>query len=165
MQKPATGRWIAKRILDDFSYRDSKCSGYDLTVTQETGGGRGKPAWAERIGKKYQWIAMYQLASRLYDSADRERDSFERTTGRRPLILNEERKLDPTISLPKRPKRAPSECWWVGGNVDLPSTKQLDYTTWVNRREDIPSMESLLAPKSRDGQKWLPLFCSPSWSE
>ena len=68
MPKPAIGRWIAKRILDDFSYRGSKCSGYDSAVTQETGGGRGKPTWAERIGKKYQWIAMYQLASRLYDS-------------------------------------------------------------------------------------------------
>lgn len=73
MPKPAIGRWIAKRILDDFGYRGSQCTHYDSSVTQETGGGRGKPAWAERIGKKYQWVAMYQLASRLYDSADRER--------------------------------------------------------------------------------------------
>jgi hypothetical protein len=134
-------------------------------VTQETGGGRAKPAWAERIGKKYQWIAMYQLASRLYDSVDREKDSFERTTGLLPLILNDERKLDPTISRPERPKRAPSECWWFDGNVDLPSTKQLDYPTWVNRRDDLPSMQSLLAPKSRDGQRWLPLISFPAWSE
>ena len=58
ISKPAIGRWIARRILDDFSYRDSRCSGYDSAVTQETGGGRGKPTWAERIGKKYQWVAM-----------------------------------------------------------------------------------------------------------
>ena len=165
MLKPAIGRWIAKRILDDFGYRDSKCSGYDSNVTRDTGGGRGKPTWAERIGKKYQWIAMYQLASRLYDSVDREKDSSERTTGRLPLILQEERKLDPTISRPERPKLATSECWWVGGRVNLPSTKQIDYATWVNFRDDLPSMESLLTPKSRDGQKWLPLVCYPTWSE
>ena len=165
MPKPAIGRWIAKRILDDFGYRGSKSSGYDSAVTQETGGGRGKPAWAERIGKKYQWIAMYQLASRLYDSVDRDKDSFERTTGRLALILSDERKLDPTISRPERPDGTPSECWWVGGNVDLPSTQHLDYSTWINRRDDLPSLESLLAPKNRDGQRWLPLICYPTWSE
>lgn len=165
MLKPAIGRWIAKRVLDEFGYRGSKCSGYDSAVTQETGGGRGRPAWAERIGKKYQWIAMYQLASRLYDSVDREKDAFARTTGRLPLILNEERKIDPTISRPECPERAPSECWWVGGNVDMISTKELDYPTWVGRRDDLPSMESLLTPMSRDGQEWLPLICYPTWSE
>jgi hypothetical protein len=165
MDKPDIGRWITKRILDDFGYRGSRCSGYDSALTQETGGGRSKPAWAERIGKKYQWIAMYQLASRLYDSVDRKKDSFERTTDRLPLILDDERKLDPTISLSERSDRAPSDCWWVGGNVDLSSTKQLDYPAWVNRRDDLPSMESLLAPKIRDGQRWLPLICYPTWSE
>ncbi len=165
MPKHAIGRWIAKRILDDFGYRGSKCGHYDAAVTRETGGGRGKPAWAERIGKKYQWVAMYQLASRLYDSVDRERDSFERTTGRLPLILQDERKLDPTISRTERPERTTSECWWVGGNVDLSSTQQLDYPTWVNLRDDLPSMDLLLAPKSRDGQIWLPLMCYPAWSE
>ncbi len=165
MPKPAIGHWIAKRILDDFGYRGTKCSDYDSAVTQETGGGRSKPAWAERIGKKYQWIAMYQLASRLYDSVDRKKDSFVRTTDRLPLILNDERKLDPTISRLERQDRAPSECWWVGANVDLLSTKQLDYPTWVNCRDDLPSMESLLEPKSSDGQRWLPLLCYPSWSE
>lgn len=165
MPKPAIGRWIAKRILEEFGYRGSNCGGYDSAVTRETGGGRGKPAWAERIGKKYQWVAMYQLASRLYDSVDREEDTFARTTGRLPLILGEERKLDPTISRPARPDRQPSECWWVGSNVDLPSTKHLDYPSWVSRRDDLPLMESLLAPKIRDDQRWLPLICYPKWSE
>ena len=165
MPKTAIGRWIAKRILDDFNYRNSKCSSYDAAVTQETGGGRGKPKWAERIGKKYQWIAMYQLASRLHDSVERQKDSWERTTGRLPPILNEERKLDPTITVPKRPGRKPSECWWIGGNVDLDSTKQLDYATWVDRRDDLPSMESLLALKTNGGQHWLPLICYPDWAE
>jgi hypothetical protein len=165
MPKPAIGRWIAKRILNDFGYRGSKCSGYDSAVTRETGGGRGKPAWAERIGKKYQWIAMYQLASRLYDSVDREMDSFERTTGRLALILNEERKLDPTICRPKHLDRAPSECWWVGGNVDLRSTKQLDHASWTCHTDDLPSMKSLITPKTREGQRWLPLISYPTWSE
>lgn len=165
MSKPAIGGWIARRVLDDFGYRNSGCSEYDSAVTYESGGGRGKPKWSERIGKKYQWIAMYQLAFRLYDSVDRKKDSWARTTGRLPLILQEERKLDPTITYPKRPDRKPSECWWIGGNVDLHSTEKLDYVAWVNLRNDLPSIEALLAPKNKDDQRWLPLICYPSWSE
>jgi len=165
MPKPAIGRWIAGRVLDDFGYRGSNCSGYDAAVTRETGGGRGKPVWAERIGKKYQWIAMYQLASRLYDSVERENNRYERTTGRLPLILNEERKLDPTIVHTQRPERETSECWWIGGNVDLPSTAHLDYATWVGSKDDLPSFEELLSPKVNGAQRWIPLVCYPTWSE
>lgn len=165
MPKPAVGGWIARRVLDDFGYRNSGCGGYDTAVTHETGGGRGKPQWAERIGKKYQWVAMYQLASRLHDSVDRKRNPSARTTDRLPLILQEERKLDPTITYPERPDRKPPECWWIGGNVDLHSTRQLDYATWVNLKEDLPSMDALLAPKDKDGQRWLPMICDPDWSE
>jgi len=165
MPKPAVGRWIAKRILDDFGYRGSNCSGYDSKVTRESGGGRGKPAWAERIGKKYQWIAMYQLASRLHDSVDRQNDLFTRTTGRLPLILQEERKLDPTISWPKSTEDSPVECWWVGDNVDLAATKKLDYAEWIDCQDDLPSMASLLTPVDHGGQSWLPLACYPKWSE
>ncbi|MES1930260.1 hypothetical protein SADO_13433 [Salinisphaera dokdonensis CL-ES53] len=165
MPKPAIGRWIAKRVLDDFGYRGSNCSGYDSKVTQETGGGRGKPAWAERIGKKYQWIAMYQLASRLHDSVDRQKDLFTRTTGCLPLILQEERKLDPTISWPKSTEDSPVECWWVGNNVDLAATKKLDYAEWIDCRDDLPSMASLLAPLHHEDQSWLTLACYPTWSE
>ena len=165
MSKPEIGRWIAKRILEDFDYRDSHCSGYDCAVTQESGGGRSKPTWAERIGKKYQWIAMYQLASRLYDSVERKKSSYERTTDRIPLILLEERKLDPTISRPELPELTPSECWWVGGSVDLPSTKHLDYSSWVHLKDDLPSMESLIMPKRHEDQRWIPLNSWLTWSE
>lgn len=84
---------IAIRGEVTFDYRGSKCSIYDSAVTRETGDNRSKPARDERIGKKYQWIAMYQLASRLYDTIDRERDSWVQRTGLLSLILNEERKL------------------------------------------------------------------------
>lgn len=42
---------------DYFSDYDRHCSGYDRTVTAKT----------ERIGKKYQWIAMYNILARVSD--------------------------------------------------------------------------------------------------
>ncbi len=154
MPKPAIGRWIVQRILRDFGYRGSQCGSYDSTVTSETGGGRGNPAWAERIGKSISGSRCISWHPASMTAPTERRNSFERTTGRLTLILNDERKLDPTISRTELPDRTPSECWWVGGNVDLHSTRQLDYSTWVHQKDDLPSMQSLLAPraaKTRDG--------------
>jgi hypothetical protein len=165
MLKPAIGGWIVRRILTDFRYRDSKCGDYDTIVTGESGGGRGKPTWAERIGKKYQWVAMYQLASRLYDSTDRERDRFERRTRRLPLILNEERKLDPTILRRLDPDAPPRKAWWIRDSVDLAATAKMTYAEWVKEKSDLPKLESLLQPFTHSGQRWLLLEAYDKSSE
>ena len=77
LSKRTMGEWILQRAARDFGYEDSECEDYDSYMLGKYGGGRGKPIWAERIGKKYQWAAMYQLASRLHDHVDRKRDSWE----------------------------------------------------------------------------------------
>jgi hypothetical protein len=165
LDKPAIGRWIAQRVVKDFGYQESRCGNYDEFVTSKSGGGRSKPAWAERIGKKYQWIAMYQLASRLHDSVDRKIDSWARVTSVAPLILQEERKLDPTLSKPKRPDGVGSPPWWMHCGFNLDATKGLDYSKWVMMRDDIPPLEGLLTPVSRNGQRWIPLTLYPDWSD
>ena len=75
--KDTMGKWILKRVADGLAYEESGCERYDEYVLGKYGGGRGKETWAERIGKKYQWIALYQLASRLHDHVERKRDSWE----------------------------------------------------------------------------------------
>ena len=91
LSKKNMGEWILQRVARDFDYKDSGCEEYDSYMLGKYGGGRGKPKWAERIGKKYQWVAMFQLASRLHDHVGRERDSREPESLRTPLILVEER--------------------------------------------------------------------------
>jgi len=86
-------KWILRRVAGDFRYAGSGCERYDSYMLGLHGGGRDKPRWAERIGKKYQWIAMYELAARLSDHAPRKRNSWQPELLRRPLILIEERQL------------------------------------------------------------------------
>lgn len=50
---------ILQRVAQGFGYEGSGCERYDRYMLGKYGGGRGKPTWAERIGKKYQWVAMY----------------------------------------------------------------------------------------------------------
>ena len=164
MGNKAVGRWIAKHVLKDFGYLGTRCGSYDEMVTRQTGGGRDKPKWAERIGKKYQWLSMYQLASQLYDSVDRKVESWDSVPSVVPLILVEERKLDPTISQPTKPKTEGPAWWCLSGQGYAPS-EQEDFAKWIEAAEDIPALETLLTVTEHSGQQWLPLTLYPHWSD
>ena len=157
------GRWILQRAARDFGYEGSGCERYDGYMRGKHGGGRGKPTWAERIGKKYQWLGMYQLASRLQDHVERKRDSWEPKPLRMPLILMDERKLDPTLPLNIAEQERHAVTWWVTTSADLGSNEALSDEKWVARQEDVPALEKLLSVLEREGQNWRLLVSYPSW--
>ena len=163
--KDDMGKWIVQRVARDFGYDGSGCGEYDKYMVGKYGDGRGKPEWAERIGKKYQWMAMYQLASRLNDHLERKDDPWEPAPLQTPLILLEERKLDPT--LPHEALEAESETrpWWVGGSMDFGASDSLGLEQWMAKEEDLPSPERMVALAGNRGQTWRPLVVYASWSE
>lgn len=163
--KTDMAKWILGRVASGFSYEGSGCEDYDKYMLGKYGFGRAREMWAERIGKKYQWIAMCQLGSRLHDHVERKLDSWEQAPQRTPLILIEERKLDPTLlTLVAKSKRT-VDPWWLNSSVDFELCKQLTDVDWVMTNADLPSMERLLSVVERDGQKWRLLVSCPSWGE
>ena len=118
LPKKDMGEWILQRAARDFGYKDSGCEGYDSYMLGKHGGGRSKPNWAERIGKKYQWVAMYQLASRLHDHVDRKRDSWEPEPLRTPLILKKGRKIDPTLPPNIAEEERDAGSWWMSSSAE-----------------------------------------------
>lgn len=161
--KEDMGKWILHRVAHEFMYEGSGCENYDNYMLGTYGGGRGKKIWAERIGKKYQWVALYQLASRLHDHCDRRRNRWEPEPQRTPLILLEERKLDPTLPNSMIGEKRDTSAWWVGSSVNLQLGEHLFDDGWVDFREDLPSLEDMLAVRQQDGQQWLPLVSYSSW--
>jgi len=161
ISKVDMGKWILQRIAHDFGYVGSGCEDYDATMLRKYGGGRAKPTWSERIGKKYQWIAMYQLASRLHDHVKRKRDDWEPEPLRTPLILLEGRELDPTL-LPELPEEKGETAWWITASADLDPDRQLLDEEWVAREDDLPGLEALLSPIEHQGQKWRLFVSYPS---
>ncbi|MDP2663499.1 MAG: hypothetical protein Q8R28_22520 [Dehalococcoidia bacterium] len=159
------GKWILQTAARVFGYEGSGCENYDRYMLGKHGGGRGKPTWAERIGKKYQWIAMYQLASRLHDHVDRERDSWEPQPLANPLILLDERKLDPTLPPNVAAGERHGVAWWITASADLGSDETVSDEEWVARQEDVPAIERLLSVVKRDGQNWRLLVSYPSWGQ
>jgi hypothetical protein len=164
MGKIEIGQWLTKHLVDDFHIDSKAFDEYDKYVSNY-GYGRGKPTWAERIGKKYQWIALNRLASRLHDKYPRKADGWKRKLVRQPLILQEERKLDPTIPTPVLPESDRANCWWSPVQVSLADTKHLSFADWTKLRDDLPSMEAMLTPVARSGQYWRSLHTMQSWSE
>jgi len=65
-------RWFLKEAAD-FGYPGpgDQCALYDRVLLGKFGGGRAKPGWAERLGKKYYWIFLRQLVGRIADHVDR----------------------------------------------------------------------------------------------
>lgn len=163
--KKDMGEWILQRAARDFGYEGSECVEYDKYMLGRYGGGRGKPTWAERIGKKYQWIGMYQLASLLYDHIERRRDRYDPKLLRTPLILLEERKLDPTLP-PKTAKgESHTDAWWITASANLASTETFSDEEWVTKQDDVPPMERILPVVEHDGQNWQLLFSYLSWEQ
>jgi len=163
MPKEEMGKWILLRVARDFGYEGSGCEKYDRYMLSKYGPGRSRPGWAERIGKKYQWIAMYQLASRLHDHVEPKQDRWKPEPLRTPLILLEERKHDPTLPLKITERELHASNWWIAESADLDSSKMLTDEEWVRRQEDIPALEKLLSVVEHDGQDWRLLVSYPSW--
>jgi hypothetical protein len=155
--------WILQRVAREFGYEGSGSERYDQHMLHLYGGGRGKPVWAERIGKKYLWVAMYQLASRLHDHLERERRGWEPMPLTEPLILLEERKLDPTLPPTTVGAESRDKAWWIRSSVDLDSTQSLTDDEWVATKNDIPPLEELLTPVEHGGQPWRILVAYPAW--
>ncbi len=156
-------KWIVQRVAEGFGYEGSGCERYDSYMLGKYGPGRSRPVWAERIGKKLQWIAMYQLASRLSDHVERKRDKWTPEPQRTPLILLEERKLDPTLPRAMLGEQKRADCWWIGSQADLEAGESLPDAEWIAWEDDLPRFEELLAVREKEAQRWRLLLSYPSW--
>ena len=163
--KKDMGQWILLRAARDFRYENSGCKEYDDYMLGKYGGGRSKPAWAERIAKKYLWVAMYQLASRLHDQFDRKQETWEPEPLRVPLILSKERSIDPTLPSNIIETGRDADAWWTNSSVDLNSSQGLSDEEWVASEANIPEFRELLSIVRHDGQDWYLLVSYPTWDD
>ncbi len=151
--KADMGKWIAKRVAIDLGYIGSGCEDYDAVMLGRHGGGRAKPVWAERIAKKYAWIAMYQLAARLHDHVVPRIESWEEQRGECPLILPRGRQLDPTLP-PKPDDGDGHEAFWsFRPPVELGDGRHTEYGGWI-AHGNVPTLKELMRPRRR-GDDWL----------
>ena len=146
MSRPDMAQWMLQTIAKDYQFVGSGCESYDRQVVEEYGGGRGRPMWAERIGKKYMWMAMHQLASHLHDNVVTKRV-------RTLLILAEGRQLDP--SLPRCRDQSKEHQYFPATRIN--TQYALRDKGWIVRKDDVPKVSELVEVQTANSQDWRPL--------
>jgi len=143
MDEDGVLRWIFMHVLR-LGYGSEQLVGFDRYLLSKYGGGRARPSWAERIGKKYQWIAFYRVLGCIKDNVPRERDIWnaDPRSGIAPLQALTERNIDPSLLI--REQAGDREtAWWASVSYDFAAGAKLADLEWLKVR-DFPDLLSML---------------------
>lgn len=145
--------WIFKQVLE-MGYNE-RLGKFDEYMLAHFGGGRGKETWAERIGKKYQWIALYRLLAHLSDNAPKERSMLDDGPSDLPALQGfGERNLDPTV-IRQREEDTPS-AWQLAFSYEFEGISHLSDEAWLDTLDFPDSAECLrLRDPSDTSRSWL----------
>jgi len=158
-------RWILNRVIE-LGWTADVLGEVDAQLIDEESW-RSVRTPAERIGKKYQWIAYHEFLARVSDNFEFRTDAINDLRGEYdgPWQLGSIRDVDPSIIL-KETRRGgwspdPNN-WWF----------KKEYTNWGKGRDwlsdysDLDGIDSLLeVTDPSDGIHWLALDGSYSWEE
>ncbi|MFD7625016.1 hypothetical protein ACFV7Q_03025 [Streptomyces sp. NPDC059851] len=100
-------RYIVRAVID-LGYEPRLHAAFDRHVLHTYGAGRSKPKWIERIGKKYQWIALSRLVGQVSDHAPRTVRDWDPPEPATPHPQSDGlRQMDPTMCEPPLAPPAP----------------------------------------------------------
>lgn len=136
-------KWVTKRA-HQFGWNIDLHGDFDNKV----GTGRGrKNKFIERIGKKYQWLALYELVARLSDNvvfSSRYSDSPDTYQGAWQTGL---RNIDPSLLIKETKddgwEKHPS-VWWSPISLILRSMGNQQQLEWINNTSDLLNDASLI---------------------
>ncbi|MCX0270033.1 hypothetical protein NLM24_04775 [Nocardia zapadnayensis] len=137
IDRDAAARWIVTEVTR-LGYTPRLHASFDRKVVSEFGIGRSKPAWIERIGKKYQWIALNRLIGILADHAPKDPSIWDPPAPAVPGPHTDiSRQVDPTIVefSPVDPTPRP----WVPGYDWAPTVANTD-AEWIADDTDLPDI-------------------------
>ena len=153
-------------IFEKYGYNANLHGDYDRNVF--SGDGRGSEK--ERIGKKYQWIALHEILAKVSDNCKMKSENY----GPDKKLVQYEgpwqtfvRDIDPTLyvqlsSLNQHNNE--SQKWWVPEEYKQWHLYN-DNAEWVRDQDNVPDPHSLISIKDQNGQDWLVLECNHTWTE
>lgn len=158
-------RWILKRVLD-LGWSVERFGRFDRARTRGDGREARK---AERIGKKYQWIAYHEVLARVSDNfvflGDGYAKQDQQYEGAWQLAV---RDIDPSVVIARTNREdwhAHTNTWWFPARYDAWDT-EADDVKWLQSTTDMPMIEQLIEVTSpADGSRWLNLESSYRWEQ
>lgn len=168
--KELARRWMVQRIMD-CGWTVERFGEFDWAVNRWRNTGR-EANKAERIGKKYQWIAYHELLARLSDNFYMRKDRFsdnglQEYSGPWDIGHGSARDIDPSLLVRSTPLETEmaGRAWWSpvaysGWNAP---TSDID---WLKTTDDLPVVEDLLAVRSpKCGHDWCVLDTFLEWKQ
>jgi hypothetical protein len=164
LDKMGLFRWFFKRAVElGYPGPGNECALFDRILLREFGGGRGKPGWAERLGKKYYWIFLRQLVGQISDHVSRKSWSGALTPPSADLQGLDLRDIDPTDLRLFAPNPHMDDLWVTLSPYEFtaPDTPDED-VAWV-AKDDLPDIKSTLILTDSNGIRWHALDLSANW--
>jgi len=148
-----TQRYVMMRVFD-LGWTAKRFEYFDQHVIRYNGRESSK---AERIGKKYQWIAYHEACALIADNFQYRGDlgqSLVEHAYEGPW-QDGTRDIDPSHSLlSTKGDSGSSEGWWAP-QFEPDWGDGLDGLTWAKNITDFPDINSLIQKMDSDGRSWL----------
>ena len=157
-------RWILQRVFD-LGWSVEKFGEFDRNVNARMY--RRDAAKAERIGKKYQWIAYheflalvadhFEFGNSLFSDSDKKYEGPWQFSGR---------DIDPSCTMRELPgPKEKHNAWWCPLNT-YPFDSEIPSKAWLGSKADLPPIPPFLdVVNPKDGSHWLVLESYPEWQE
>ena len=160
-------RYVLGRVFD-LGWTVERFGEFDGMVRSGYGRNADK---AERIGKKYQWIAYHEILGYISDHYQyRERYRYDESGHeyRGPWQIHR-RDIDPSCALPVAAVGDTSEGsqvpWWEGSTYSAWS-EHLSDQQWLTQSADFPDPRRIVrVVKSPDGSRWVNVLAMPVWRQ
>lgn len=155
-------KWIFQRVIE---------MGWTPELFKEferysAGGYDRGPHKAERVGKKYQWIALHELLALVSDNFVYFDDRFSGKLGRfeGPWQIYR-RDIDPSyVQVSYRSPGEKTHPWWIGVKRD--EWADGTHEQWMASSADIPTPERLISVSNpSDGSRWFLMEAMIDWDE
>jgi len=150
-------RWVFSRTLS-LGWTPGKFGAFDRLIDRDASRTGHK---VERIGKKYEWIALHELLARIADHcaltprwSDAPHKPYD---GPWQLSI---RDIDPSLPGAVKAWRRASDraCWWSPIAMTIPDgADSREAQAWVEDPAKLPDAPSLLCVDDLQGVRWLTL--------
>lgn len=162
-------RWVCKRA-HELGWTTERFGKEERTMGYSSGRFEHR---IERVGKKYQWLALHELVARMADNLAFKGNAYtpedgasERYRGARDVGL---RDIDPSLLVQKTHYdgwRQWPRTWWVPAEPALRRLSPQDRLTWKNSESDVINDSSLIEVRNpKDGRHWLALHSYSHWEQ
>jgi len=164
-------RWIVQRVFE-LGYNVELHGNYDRSVSghNDRMGNR-----IERIGKKYQWIALHEMVAMVADNFKVKEERWSKKTKLRIYTgpwHGHLRDIDPAFTTRNKDEEneyehnsfiaEPERKWWIDEQYGYWNRPAFE---WVTSIEDLPNPAAVILRKDPTGQEWVYLQASIHWSE